>query len=242
MSLQLLPPDFDQQIARVVQGFWSGRSKQGAAGRSQGGSRDGVLSGQNMVGFQDVIRAVARHCGLPDGSVLTGRRETTLPGFYRPTKNWDTLVIHKQRLVAVFEFKSQVGSFGNNFNNRSEEAIGAAADLWVAHEHGAFSDPRQPFVGWLMLLEDCPDSTEPVRCDAPNYPVFPEFQGASYAERYRILSERLMERKLYSATALLLSASQAGLAAGTNRAISEATSVRAMFSAFAGHAMATVSA
>jgi hypothetical protein len=135
-----------------------------------------------------------------------------------------------------------VGSFGNNFNNRSEEAIGSAADLWVAHEHSAYRDPRQPFVGWLMLLEDCADSTVPVRCDEPNYPVFPEFRGSSYAERYRILSERLMERKLYSSAALVLSSSQTGASKGDFRCLTDATSVRRMFLAFAGHALASVSA
>lgn len=245
MTPQLLPSDFDQQLARIVRQFWHTRSKKprrkGPLGKTQGGTRDAVLSGQNMSGFQNLIRSVAMHNGLPDSAVLTGRRATILPGFFRPTKNWDTLVIHGQRLIAAFEFKSQVGSFGNNFNNRSEEAIGSAADLWVAHEHNAFKNPRQPFLGWLMLLEDCPDSTKAVRCDEPNYPVFPEFQGASYAERYRILGERLMERKLYTAAALLLSPLGDGEKTGSARSLSEATSVRRMFLEFAGHVLAAVS-
>jgi hypothetical protein len=36
----------------------------------------------------------------------------------------------KGSLVATVEVKSQVGSFGNNFNNRVEEAIGSATDFW----------------------------------------------------------------------------------------------------------------
>jgi len=40
------------------------------------------------------------------------------------------LVINEGRLIAALEFKSHVGpSFGNNFNNRAEEAIGTAHDL-----------------------------------------------------------------------------------------------------------------
>jgi len=54
----------------------------------------------------------------------------TLPGYYRRTKNWDLIVTHCGLLVAAVEFKSQLGSFGNNFNNRSEEAIGNVADIW----------------------------------------------------------------------------------------------------------------
>ena len=50
-------------------------------------------------------------------------------------------------LLAAFEFKSQVGpSFGNNFNNRTEEALGSATDLWTAFREGAFQTSQRP---WL---------------------------------------------------------------------------------------------
>src|SRR3546814_18450612 len=74
------------------------------------------------------------------------KSRVVLPGFFRATKNWDVLVIHERRLLGVFEFKSQVGSIINNFNNRSEEVIGLAADLWVAHHHGAYSEARKSVV------------------------------------------------------------------------------------------------
>lgn len=248
MSLQLLPDSFDEHIASAVRAFWALRSAEPIETR-QGGGRDSVVSGKNMVAFHDAILSVAIHCGLPASSVLTGFRKTILPGFYRPTKNWDTLVIYKERLVAVFEFKSQVGSFGNNFNNRSEEAIGSAADLWVAHERHAFRrdpsappDPRPPFVGWLMLLEDCPKSRKPVRFEEPHFRAFPEFRGASCADRYRILCERLMERQLYTAAAVVLSKGIEGKASGAHASLSEATSVRNLFLSFAGHALAAVNA
>jgi hypothetical protein len=248
MSLQPLPDSFDDHIAGAVRAFWALRSAEPIEAR-QGGARDSVLGGKNMAAFHDVILSVARHCGLPASSVLTGSRKTILPGFYRPTKNWDTLVIHKERLVAVFEFKSQVGSFGNNFNNRSEEAIGSAADLWVAHERHAFRrdpsappDPRPPFVGWLMLLEDCLDSRKPVRFEEPHFRAFPEFRGASCADRYRILCERLMERQLYTAAAVVMSKGIEGKASGAHASLSEATSVRNLFLSFAGHALAAVNA
>jgi hypothetical protein len=94
----------------------------------------------------------------------------TLPGFFRPTKSWDVLVTNKGRLVAAVELKSQVGSFGNNLNNRTEEAIGTAVDLWTAHRDGAFGkDAPPPFVGWLMLIEDSAKSRTPVRCSSPHF-------------------------------------------------------------------------
>lgn len=188
---------------------------------------------------------------------MSANRASYCPAFSAPTKNWDVLVIHEKRLLGVFEFKSQVGSFGNNFNNRSEEVIGSAADLWVAHHHGAYggaprdrggikdyspavlnpviqSDPRPPFLAWLMLLEECESSMRPVQCDEPHYPVFGEFRDASYAKRYQILCERLVERQLYSAAALELTPTNQA----NHRALSPATSIRNLFSEFAGKLLA----
>lgn len=262
MTVQLLPSDFDGRAAAAVRHFWT--TRESTRGSGQGGTRDAVISGKNMDGFIDLVRHVGAHCGLPPAAVVTDRRRVILPGYFRATKNWDVLVIHRRRLVAVFEFKSQVGSFGNNFNNRSEEVVGAAADLWVAHHHGAYSegrtpgldgllasdsvlpllhpdiqrDPRPPFLGWLMLLEECPGSMTPVRCDEPHYPVFPEFRGASYARRYQILCERLVERRLYGAAALVASTAVEGAATGAHRSLSDATSLRTLFAEFAARAAA----
>lgn len=256
MATSLLPANFDELTCKAVHTFWHSRQK-GAVASSQGGSRDAVVGGKNMDGFVDVVRAVVAHCGLPEDTVHVGRTTVTLPGFFRATKNWDVLVIHQGRLVAVFEFKSQVGSFGNNLNNRAEEVIGSAADLWVAHHHGAYggsrtppgirddgpepvlnpsiqSDPRPPFLGWLMLLEECAGSMRPVRCDEPHFKVFPEFREASYAKRYQILCERLVERQLYSAAALELTPT----GVDSHRALTPATSLRNLFAEFAGRTLA----
>lgn len=56
-----------------------------------------------------------------------------LPGFFRPTKKWDLLVVREGQLLVALEAKSQTGpSFGNNFNNRTEEAIGTGTTLLAA--------------------------------------------------------------------------------------------------------------
>lgn len=260
MSVELLPPDFEQNLALAVRTFWA--TRRGSASSSQAGKRGAVIGGKNMDGFVHLVRGVVEHCGLPADTVHTRKRDVVLPGYFRPSKQWDALVIHKRRLLAVWEFKSQVGSFGNNFNNRSEEAIGSAADLWVASRNGAFgdgprpmyvserddglsllnpayhADPRPPFLGWLMLLEDCEGSSSPVRVKEPHYQVFPEFKGASYAERYRLLCERLMARRLYSGAALLLSEAATGGASGAQRSLSGATAIHAVFREFAGKILA----
>jgi len=262
VSVQILPTDFNDLAASAVQTFWATRAT--ATNGAQGGTRGAVISGKNMDGFIDLVRKVGAHCGLPANAVYTRKSTVILPGYFRATKNWDVLVVHRRRLIAVFEFKSQVGSFGNNFNNRSEEVIGAAADLWVAHHQGAYrdpptpfpdgvmvvsepdpvlnptiqSDPRPPFLGWLMLLEESAGSMHAVGVTEPHYSVFPEFKGASYAKRYQILCERLVERQLYGAAALVLSKGETGLATGEHRSLSDATSLRRLFAEFAGRTVA----
>ena len=67
-------------------------------------------------------------------------------------------------LLATIEFKAQVGpSFGNNFNNRVEEALGNSTDLLTAFREGKFRPSQRPWLGWLMLLEETRNSTQPVR-------------------------------------------------------------------------------
>lgn len=257
MNVSLLPKDFDASVSETVRAFWASRGSSRAS-KTQGGTRDAVVSGKNMNKFVEMVESVAAHCGLPAEAVHTRKSKVVLPGFFRATKNWDVLVIHERRLLGVFEFKSQVGSFGNNFNNRSEEVIGSAADLWVAHHHGAYgdgprrgrsrvsetapallnpsiqADPRPPFLAWLMLLEECEALLRPVRCEEPHYPVFDEFNDADYARRYQILCERLVERQLYSAAALELTPADSSL----HRALSPATSIRNLFAEFAGRLLA----
>jgi hypothetical protein len=163
------------------------------------------------------------------------RAVVTLPGYFRPTKLWDLLVVHQGRLVAALELKSQVGpSFGNNFNNRTEEAIGTAHDLWTAYREGAFGKQPRPFVGWLMLVEDAPASRTPVRDRSQHFPVFREFQGASYLKRYDILCQRLAQEQLYT-TAALLASSREAVMTGEYSALSEMTNLKTFVTSLAGH-------
>ncbi len=193
MTPSLLPHDLDALLERAVATFWATRA-QGTP--LQGGARGQVLSGKNLDGFLEAARAVATHCGVPDTSIFTsGRGALTLPGYYRPTKEWDVLIVHDQRLLAALEFKSQVGSFGNNFNNRAEEVIGSASDLWAAAHHRLYSaptptqtppyrseDPRPPFLGYLMLLEDSEASAQPVALSSPHDPP-PPHPGRQHRHR-----------------------------------------------------------
>lgn len=126
-----------------------------------------------------------------------------LPGYYRPGKQWDLLVVSGGQLITAIEFKSQSGSFGNNYNNRVEESIGSSTDLWTAFRAGHLGATR-PFVGYFFLLEDCPAVQRPVRVREPYFPIDPAFGNASYAQRYSLLCQRLVLERLYDATCLTL--------------------------------------
>jgi hypothetical protein len=161
-------------------------------------------------------------------------RLLSLPGFFRPTKLWDLLIINHDRLVVALELKSQIGpSFGNNFDNRTEEAIGTAVDLWTAFREGAFGEAPRPFVGWLMLVEDAPESRSPVRDTSPHFPLFPEFKGASYLERYNILCRKLTHERLYT-TATIMASPRTAASTGEYLELSELTGLKTFITNFAG--------
>ena len=108
--------------------------------------------------------------------------------------------------------KAHVGSFGNNFNNRVEEALGSATDFWSAYREATFKPSARPWLGYLLMLEDHPNSTRTGRPKKlPHYPMRKEFQGISYAQRYMIFCERLVRERLYDATCFLMSSAKEGL-------------------------------
>lgn len=243
MTIQL--DNFDDDAKKAVRLFWKSRKKAGENQKIKGvadqGTRSQVTAGKNMDGFAKLIVAVAKAHGLKNAEIHLDRAVLTLPGFFRPTKLWDILITCKGELVAAIELKSQVGpSFGNNFNNRTEEAIGTAHDFWVAYREGAFGQRPAPFAGWVMLVEDAPASRAPVKDKSRHFPILPEFKSASYLQRYDVLCQKLIQEKLYTATGLLASpetASKTGLYSD----LSSMTSLKTFLSTFAGHCLATSS-
>ncbi len=240
MAIELT--NYEQKARDAVQAFWGkrekARQKQIESGKADQGERAGVTEGKNMDGFLALVMDIVRANGLEHAEIHQSGRLLTLPGYFRPTKLWDLLVMNKGRLIAALEFKSQIGpSFGNNFNNRTEEAIGTAHDLWTAYREGAFGEQSRPFVSWLMLLEDAPKSRSPIRDDSPNFPIFPEFDGASYADRYNILCRKLMQEQLYTTASIILSP-RAAVDTGDYLELSEMTGLRTFVTELAGHVAA----
>jgi len=238
MTLDLA--NYEAQAREAVKLFWGNReaalTKQMESGNQDAGSRGAVTAGKNLDGFIAMVQSLVEANGLWDAEICVSKRVLVLPGFYRPTKEWDMLVLHRGQLVAALEFKSQVGpSFGNNFNNRSEEVMGSAHDLWTAYREGAFGeDAARPFLGWLMLVEECEASTVSVSVKEPHFQVDPIFRGASYIQRYDILCKRLVQEGLYTSTALLVSPREA-VDDGGYRKMSDLTSLKTFVTEFAGH-------
>lgn len=189
--------------------YWATRTaqqqKQQQSGRADQGLRSAVTGGAQMDGFIQLFADLITDCGLP--SKFIHRKKTiVLPGFFRPTKEWDLIVVKDGTLIAAIEAKSQVGpSFGNNFNNRTEEALGSALDLWTAYREGAFLSSPQPFLGYFFMLEDSPASNSPVRVAEPHFKVFREFANASYMTRYEVFCRKLVLERHDTSAAFITS-------------------------------------
>jgi hypothetical protein len=205
----ILDPQIDSRLRAAIKHFWATRETQAqkqavSSGTKDAGARSAVTGGAQMNGFINLVRDLLCENGLPRAQVFC-ERCVELPGWYRPEKKWDLLIVSEAQLLAGIEFKSQVGSFGNNYNNRTEEAIGSASDLWAAYREGAFKPSARPWLGYLMLLEEAPGSMTPVRAKEPHFKVFPEFKNASYSQRYEVLLTKLVRERLYDAACFLIS-------------------------------------
>lgn len=192
----------------AVRHYWYTRNCQSAKSTSDRGERSSVTGGKQMDGFVRTISELVIKANNTDITILM---ETPLPGFFRPTKRWDMAILYDGVLLAAIELKSQVGpSFGNNFNNRAEEAIGLAVDFWTAfREKGFVLESRlvRPWIGYLMLLEDCEAVHKKRTLREPHFKVFPEYRNTTYADRYQYLLQKLVLERHYDATCLMLSSS-----------------------------------
>lgn len=197
---------YKKLLESAIKLFWDTRNSQTNAQSEKEikdtGNRSAVTGGKQLDGLLKLLYVVATDVGIPSDCIFI--KGNQLPGYFRPTKDWDMLIITPaKKLVAVIELKSQVGSFGNNFNNRTEEALGSATDLWTAFREKAFPNQAAPWLGYLMVVERSAKSTSPVRIAEPYYKVFEEFRNTSYLERYKLFCQKLMLERLYTQSCLI---------------------------------------
>jgi hypothetical protein len=214
--------DIEKRLQGAVQSYWDARvgnkEKQVKSGRIDAGTRGEVTGGTQMGGLEVLVADILCGAGLKKLDVRT-RTSLELPGYFRATKKWDLIVVSAGQLVLAMEFKSQAGkSIGNNVNNRAEEAVGSAKDIWTAYREGRFGNSPAPFLGYLFLLEDRGSVKTPVRNKEPYFTVDPVFRGeiknsqaepvrylgVPYAERYELLCRRLVLERLYNAACFLM--------------------------------------
>ena len=236
MSAQLI--NYEDRLRQAVRFFWKGRQdaakKKIAAGKLDQGNRGAVTGGKNLDAFRDMIIDLVHHHGPKGCEVHRGKTMVVLPGFFRPTKQWDLLIVHDNRLLAAFELKSLCGpSFGNNANNRCEEAIGSGYDFRKAQSEGLFGPGAAPFLGYMLLVEDDIRSQKSVKADSPHFPTDKIFHSSSYQQRMRILCERLVEQQLYTCASLLVAPNSTK--SGDSSDLSKLTAFRFLLSRFAGH-------
>jgi hypothetical protein len=217
--------NLEERLSDAVRHYWRTRLKQKESQGTTSGVRDygaraDVTGGKHMDGFANLIRDLIKESGLSAECIYKGSK-SDLPGYFRPAKDWDLLVVADKRLLALMEFKSQAGpSYGNNCNNRVEEALGNATDLWTAFREKTFGKSKTPWAGYFMLLEESAGSTSPVRVAEPHFKIRPEFRDAaydttsksvSYAMRYELFCRKLVLERLYTSSCLILTDREGGL-------------------------------
>lgn len=153
---------YEVRVSEAVKSFWIVRD------------REGVRSGKTLDAFVELLTWVVHGHGLPDAIVLTGRK-AQLPGFFRPTKSWDVLIMNHGTLIAAIELKSIADSFGKNANNRNEEALGSGIDIKEAFEEDAFEGLVRLFTGYLILVEDCQETLASVQIQMKHFRAMEEF-------------------------------------------------------------------
>jgi len=218
--------DIDARLHEAVQSYWDARAKnkekQVQSGKIDAGTRGEVTGGTQMGALEVLVADILCDAGLKRLDIRS-RTALELPGYFRATKKWDLIVVSDNQLILAMEFKSQAGeSIGNNVNNRSEEAVGSAQDIWTAYREGRFGKSPTPFLGYFFLLEDRDNVKTPVSNKEPYFSVDPEFRGEShvgkngavryrgvtYSTRYELLCRRLVLERLYSSACFVMATNE----------------------------------
>lgn len=228
MNIEKIVNKSRQLLKEAMFTFWNTKRRQSNQSIDKS-RRGGVLGGKQMDGIVDIFRKIAIEMGVPNECIHT--KNAYLPGFFRASKNWDFLIITpKGNIIAVMEFKSQVGSYGNNMNNRAEESLGSSLDFWTAIRNQQMSFTSAPWVGYVMVIGRDKTSLSTVRNNEPYYEVLPEFKSATYIDRYEILCRKLVAERHYTATALIWTEGKSSYGN-----VTEATSFEHLVESFIGN-------
>jgi hypothetical protein len=206
-------PDYTEKVLASVRSYWDVRASQAQrsldAGAINTGLRSEVTGGRHLDALQLLLVDVFADAGIPPSMMEVKR--LPIPGYFRRDKSWDVVVTVHGRVLGIIELKSITGSKpGQNFNNRTDEALGQAIDVWKAVERGIIDSPLRPWLGYLMLIED---NDEWNRVSAPRRPVWPAdtaFDGTSAADRAAIFFDRMVRERLLDSACVVLASRVSG--------------------------------
>ncbi len=199
-------PDYSDSVRSAVADYWKVRRSQADESESKGvlntGIRSEVTGGRHLDALHELVVNVFADAGIPAQLIDVKRRP--IAGYFRRDKSWDIVVMVADRVVGIIELKSMAGtSPGQNYNNRTDEALGQAVDVWKAVEREIIH-PLRPWLGYFMLLEDNEAFCTPVSQRRTVWAPDPAFDEASYADRYAIFFERMVRERLLDAACVVL--------------------------------------
>ena len=235
---------YEDRISSAVKKFWQVRETKT------------TQSGKTLDGFVDVLDWIVHSNGLPNAQIIKGTK-AVIPGYFRPTKNWDYLVFNDNKVIASIELKSIADSFGKNSNNRAEEALGSGIDIKEALAEDAFENVTRLFSGYLILIEDCEATDKEVAIQMRHFRAMEDFLSEpqnrdeiyvknskgeypfrvpeiSYRQRFDVMCKRLMRKSLYT-SACVITTPRSAKETGEFGEVSEDTSVKRFLADFASY-------
>lgn len=182
-------PFSDRELSEAVREFWASRAT-------------GTQSAKHDKPFLRLIAAELETLGWPAHvAAYPSDPEALVAGHFRVAKSWDIVCRDSNQEPRIcIEFKSQVDSYGNNENNRYEEALGSGLD--VRAKRGG-----RTALGFVLIICDEPDTRRATRDRLPD--LDPRFVNTSHIDRRMVFTERIVKYRLngeslYDAAALLL--------------------------------------
>ncbi len=179
----------DKELSAAIASFWSGRT---------GGTQAAV---HDKAFLQLIATELERYSLTPHVAEGVSDSAARIGGFFRGSKSWDVVCRDPSgELRVAIEFKSQVDSYGNNENNRYEEALGSGLDARARYGESVL-------LGFVFVLCDEDATSRVTRLTHDE--IAPEFRATSHAQRREIFARRLTQFEVndmpfYDAAAVLL--------------------------------------
>ena len=161
----------------------------------------GAQSGRHIAPLAMKIAEDMKRVGYDQDSIFLDDVNTTLPGYFRPSKKWDITAFEGGALVAAIELRNVVCVLGDSVDSTAEDALGSAADVdYAMRGHLLGPNDLPPNFGYVLIVRKTPESTRPSRIGAKSRYVFDEeFENSSYVDRFTILGKRLLRERIYQA-------------------------------------------